>query len=131
MPGVIQNLEIMSAGTHNASTGKVTITEGDLDAMVSAFTDLQGTNIVKPHLKLGHSEAQKWFGNTKGVPTLGWVDKIWRQGTKLFANIRDVPTALLDMIRAGRYHNVSVEAYGPDAKIEKDGKVYSHVLSAI
>lgn len=130
MPGAIQNLEILSAGTHNASTGKITITESDLDEIVGSFTALQGSNIVKPHLKLGHTETQKWFGQTKGVPTLGWVDKVWRNGKKLLANISDVPNALLDMIRAGRYHNVSAEIYH-DAAIEKDGKKFSWVLSAI
>jgi hypothetical protein len=123
----ISNLEIFGAGVHNASTGKVTITEADLDAMVAAFTELPRT-IVKPHLKLGHTDAQKWFGQKDGIPSLGWIEKVWRVGSKLMADIVDVPTALIDLIRQGRYHNVSAEVY---QGIDLDGKKYSTVLSAV
>lgn len=124
----ISNLEIFGAGTHNASTGKVTVSEQDLDAMVDAFAAFQSTNVVKPHLKLGHEESQKWFGQKQGFPSLGWIDKVWRVGKKLFADISDVPEVLVDMIRQGRYHNVSAEVY---MDIEHDGKKFSHVLSAV
>lgn len=125
---IISNLEIFGAGTHNASTGKVMISEQDLDAIVDAFTALYSTNVVKPHLKLGHEESQKWFGQKQGFPSLGWIDKVWRAGKKLYANISNVPEALVDMIRQGRYHNVSAEVY---MDIEHEGKKFSHVLSAV
>jgi hypothetical protein len=130
MAGVIERLEVFGAGTHNASTGKVTITEDDLDQIVENFNSLQGTNIVKPHLKLGHQDAQKWFGQKTGVPTLGWISKVWREGKKLLANITDVPEPLLDLIRQGRYHNVSAEVFFPGV-IEHNGKKLGHVLSAV
>jgi len=124
----ISNLEIFGAGTHNAATGKVTISEQDLDSMVEAFNAFYSTNIVKPHLKLGHTDAQKWFGQKDGIPSLGWIEKLWRVGSKLFANIKDVPEALINLIRQGRYHNVSAEVY---MDIEHEGKKYPHVLSAV
>lgn len=131
MPGAISRLEIFSAGTWTPSNGKqVTVTESGLDEMVEAFHQLQGTNVVKPHLKLGHTEAQKWFGQSVGVPTLGWITRLWREGTKLFADIKDVPEALLDMIRQGRYHAVSSEVFFP-GDIEHAGKKFGHVLSAV
>ena len=126
----ISNLEIFGAGTHSAMTGKMTITEDDLDEMVEAFNALSSTNIVKPHLKLGHTDAQKWFGQKDGIPALGWIEKVWRVGSKLLANVKDVPGALIDMIRQGRYHNVSAEVYW-DADIEHNGKKFSRVLSAV
>lgn len=131
MPGVINRLEIFGAGTWRpASGGTVTVTEGDLDEMVDAFTALQDTNIVKPHLKLGHTDAQKWFGQKVGVPTLGWINRVWREGKKLLADIGDVPDALLDLIRQGRYHNVSAEVFAP-GQIEHQGRKFGHVLSAV
>jgi hypothetical protein len=131
MPGVINRLEIFGAGTWTPSNGqKVTVTENDLDEMVASFHQLGGTNIVKPHLKLGHTDAQKWFGQKVGVPTLGWITRVWREGKKLFADIMDVPDALLEMIKQGRYHNVSAEVYGP-GQIEHEGKKFGHVLSAV
>lgn len=126
MPGDIRNLEIFGAGTHNG----VKVTEDDLDQIVSAFTELQGSNIVKPHLKLGHTDAQKWFGQDKGIPTLGWITKVWRNGKKLLADVANVPDALLQMFRDGRYHNVSAEVYW-DAPIEHAGKKFARVLSAV
>jgi len=131
MPGTINRLEIFAAGTWSpANGGKITVAESDLDEMVVHFSDLSGSNIVKPHLKLGHGDAQRWFGQKTGIPTLGWVDNVWREGQKLFANIVDVPEALLDMIRQRRYHNVSVEIFRP-GEIEFKGKKLGHVLSAI
>ncbi len=131
MPGRIQRLEIFAAGTWSPATGgRITVAEADLDQIVSHFTELSGSNVVKPHLKLGHGDAQKWFGQKTGIPTLGWVEKVWREGQKLFADIGDVPEALLEMIRQRRYHNVSVEIFRP-GQIEFQGKKLGHVLSAI
>jgi hypothetical protein len=131
MPGEIKRLEIFGAGTWApASGGKVTVTESHLDEIVQSFGELQGTNIVKPHLKLGHTDAQKWFGQKVGVPTLGWIDRVWREGAKLFADISSVPEALLEMIKQGRYHNVSAEVYAP-GQVESNGKTFGHVLSAV
>lgn len=131
MAGRIQNLEIFSAGTWVPGNGeRVTITEADLDEMVQTFHDLKGSNIVKPHLKLGHQDAQKWFGQRTGIPSLGWVERVWRQGTKLFADISNVPDALMSMIKNGRYHNVSVEIL-PKGAIKQGEKTFGQVLSAV
>jgi hypothetical protein len=133
MAGRIQNLEIFAAGTWKPGNGggkSVTVTERDLDDMVQSFQALQGTNIVKPHLKLGHEDAQKWFGQRSGVPSLGWVERVWRQGAKLFADVKDVPDILIDMIKRGRYHNVSIEVF-PQGSIEHEGKKFGQVLSAV
>jgi len=131
MPGSINRLEIFSAGTWTPGNGEaVTFSESHLDQMVDAFSALAGTNIVKPHLKLGHTEAQKWFGQKVGVPTLGWIDRIWREGRKLFADISHVPEALLEMIKGHRYHNVSAEVF-PGGVIEHEGKKFGPVLSAV
>lgn len=129
MAGTIQNLEILSAGTHKASTGRVTVTEADLDEMIKNFSELKGSNVVRPHLKLGHTEAQKWFGQENGIPVLGWINRVWRVGNKLLADITDVPDALLDMIRQRRYHNVSAEIFLDF--IEVGGRKVRNILSAV
>jgi hypothetical protein len=131
MPGTINRLEIFSAGTWRPGNGEdVTFSESDLDAMVENFSKLSGTNIVKPHLKLGHTEAQKWFGQSVGVPTLGWIDRVWREGRKLLADVSNVPAALMDMIKGHRYHNVSAEIF-PPGTIEHEGQKFGPVLSAV
>jgi len=130
MPKQLSSLEIFGAGTHRAQTGAVTVTEDDLDQIVNAFNSLQGTNIVRPHLKLGHTDAQKWFGQKDGIPSLGWITRVWREGRKLLANVSDVPDMLIDLIKSGRYHNVSAEVFW-DAPIEHEGQKFSRVLSAV
>lgn len=132
MAGMIRNLEVLSAGNWSASTGQITVTEKHLDDMVEAFQGLINSNIVKPHLKLGHSDSQKWFGQKDGIPTLGWISNLWRSGSKLFADIVDVPEALLELIKQGRYHNVSSEFYlDRSTPVEFNGKKYFNFLSAV
>lgn len=131
MAGQIKRLEVFAAGTWSPGNGgKITVTESDLDEIVQTFGELQGSNIVKPHLKLGHQDAQKWFGQRTGIPTLGWIEKIWREGQKLFADVVNVPEKLIELIKQGRYHNVSAEIFRPGA-IEHNGKKLGHVLSAV
>lgn len=126
----IRNLEIFGAGKHRAATGGITVTEEDLDHIVDAFTALHGTNVVKPHLKLGHTDAQKWFGQKDGIPTLGWITRVWRNGLKLLADIDNVPEALIELIEQKRFHNVSAEVFW-DAPIEHNGRRFPRVLSAV
>lgn len=130
MAGTIQNLEIFATGTHRAQTGTVVVSDEDLDKIVDAFNSLQGSNIVRPHLKLGHTDAQKWFGQKDGIPSLGWITKVWREGRKLLANVTDIPDVLIDMIKSNRFHNVSAEVFW-DAPIEHEGRNFSRVLSAV
>ncbi len=130
MAGNLTNLEIFSTGTHRAATGTVIVTDEDLDSIIDAFDSLQGSNIVKPHLKLGHADAQKWFGQKDGIPSLGWITRVWRQGKKLLADVNDIPDALIDMIKSNRFHNVSAEIFW-DAPIKHNGRQFSRVLSAV
>lgn len=131
MPGEIRNLEIFAAGSWTTSNGtKVTISDSDIGEIVNNFNALQGTNVVKPHLKLGHQDAQKWFGQKTGIPTLGWIDKVWQVGSKLYADISHVPNSLIDLIQQKRYHNVSAEIFPKDV-IEYEGKKIGPVLSAV
>lgn len=131
MAGTIKALEIFAAGMWSPSTGGTyTWTEADLDTMVENFNALAGTNIVKPHLKLGHTDGQKWFGQKNGVPTLGWIERVWRDGKKLMADVTDVPMMVIDLIRQGRYHNISAEIF-PANVIEHNGKKLGAVLSAV
>ena len=44
-----------------------------------------------------------------GDPSLGWIDKVWKKGTKLYAKISGVPKKLYDLVLVGAYRKVSVE----------------------
>ncbi len=117
----IKNLEIFAAGTWKGDT----FSEADLDSMVSAFYSL-GMHIP---LKLGHSEAQRWFGQDDGHPALGWVTKLKRSGAKLLADIENIPDALFSLFETKRYRAVSSEVYM--GYTGKDGRTWPRALRAV
>lgn len=127
MAGRLDNVEIFATGRHQGSS-EVIISGRDLDDMVESFNNLSGEDGFKPVLKLGHEDAQKYFGQKKGSPNLGFVEKIWREGEKVLANFANVPDAVVDLISKGRYNSVSIEMY---PRAEYEGKVFSNVLTAV
>ena len=128
----ISNVEIMRTGTFTpggaAAGRKVTITESDLEEMVTSFNELVPVGGFTPVLKLGHTEAQKFIGQGSGAPNLGIIAKIWREGAKVLANFINVPDAVVDLIRQKRFNNVSVEIV---PSLEFDGKTFANVLTAV
>jgi hypothetical protein len=95
----------MDVGTWPAQTGVVTITPATIDALVSSFDALNLSRKVP--LKLGHNDKQPV---TDGQPALGWVSRVWRDGTKLMADFVDVPEVIFEAIRKKLYKTVSIEA---------------------
>ncbi len=132
MAKAIQEVEIMRTGTFTpggaAKGRKVTITETDLEQMVSSFNELVPVGGFTPVLKLGHAEAQRFIGQGSGAPNLGIIEKIWREGAKVLANFINVPDAVVDLIRQKRFNNVSVEIV---PSLEFDGKTFANVLTAV
>ncbi len=128
----INEVEIMRTGTFNpggaAKGRKVTITETDLEEMVTSFNELVPVGGFTPVLKLGHAEAQRFIGQGSGAPNLGIIEKIWREGAKVLANFVNVPDAVVDLIRQKRFNNVSVEIV---PSMEFDGKTFANVLTAV
>ncbi len=112
----IHGIEIFSVGTWN----KDTYTTQDLDEMVKAFNDVG----FEPPLKLGHNEKQM----TDGHPALGWVNKVYRQGSKLLADFKDIPQKLYQALKQGNYKRVSSEIYW---NYSANGKSWPRVLKAV
>ena len=101
----------------------VEITHADLDDIVSNFAELQPTGRVP--LKLGHNDAQPM---TDGQPALGWIERVYRQGEKLMADFKDMPSVVYDAIKAGLYKSVSVELF---KDVATPGGLRSWVLDAV
>jgi hypothetical protein len=110
--------EVFAAGTHNG----MTFSESDLDAIVSAFDKLNSAGRVP--LKFGHNDEQPM---TDGKPALGWVERLWRNGKKLFADFTGMPTVVHDAVKAGRYKFISIELL---QDVDRNGDRYPWVLSA-
>jgi hypothetical protein len=71
---------------------------------VSSFETL-GLSRKVP-LKAGHNDHQPM---TDGQPALGWVSRVWREGTKLMADFVDMPDVIYSAIKKKLYKTVSVE----------------------
>lgn len=116
----LMGVEILAPGTWNGDP----YTGADLDAIVSAFTELPQ---IRPPFKLGHDKSQKLAQND-GYPAIGWVTNVRRNGDKLLADILKIPAQLADIIQAGGYDSISSEIY---FDLDVAGKVYPRVLRAV
>jgi hypothetical protein len=120
----LSGVEIFAAGTWNGDA----YTVEDLDAMVEAFKVVP----IKAPVKLGHTEAQRWFGQEDGAPALGWIQNLRRVGTKLLCDMVNVPNILVSLIRNGNYKTKSAEIYwNYKNPADPKGKVWPRVLKAV
>jgi hypothetical protein len=125
MPGGKQSPNLVLKGVCIFQAGEwkgTTYTVRDLDDMVKNFRELKDT--LDPPAVIGHEEEQDWTG----IPAVGWVERVWRVGPKLYADISQVFPAIADLIAAGAYRKLSVEIYdeAPEG-IDAEGKVLRRV----
>lgn len=115
----LRGAEIFSSGKWNG----LEFTEADLDAIVASFNELAQAGRVP--LKFGHNDEQ---AITDGQPSIGWVDRVWRDGGKLLADFSNIPQVVYQSIKDKLYNFVSVELL-QDA--ERNGASFPWVLSAV
>jgi hypothetical protein len=117
----IQGVEIFSAGEWN----KDKYGQEDLQQMVDAFNNLKGG--FKPYLKLGHDNKQE-IVKSSGLPSIGWVENLYIKGTKLFADLHNIPKEIYKLIKAKAYRKVSCEIFWD---LDVNGIKYPRVLGAL
>jgi hypothetical protein len=117
----IKGVEVFQAGSWNGDA----YGEDDLQAIVDADTDLHA--LVQPRVKVGHV-AEDLKGTDK--PAFGWLGPLTRVGGKILADLRHIPKALMDAIKARSYSRVSVELR-LNYKHPETGKRYPMVLDAL
>lgn len=117
----INGVEIFSTGTWNGDK----YTAKDLEEIVKNFEETKAT--VKPYLKLGHDSEQK-FLQKEGIPSAGWIDRLYIQGEKLVADFADIPQKIYELIQKKAYRKVSSEMFW-NVKIKE--KSYRRLLSAV
>lgn len=115
----LKGAELFSAGTWNGRE----FTVDDIDQIVRSFDllDLAG----RVPLKLGHDGDAPF---KDGQPALGWVQRLYREGKKLLADLTGIPTALYEFIKDGLYKYVSVELL---ADVKADTREIPWVLDAV
>lgn len=110
----VANVEVLSVGTWDASTGKFTATMDDLAAAVAAYDD---SGYTTPVLKIGHTDAR--FNPGDGQPALGRLvnPRLSEDKQTLLVDLAGVPTWLADMIDGQRADSEGANAF-PNRSIE-------------
>lgn len=101
-------------------------TEQDFDETIKNFNE----KVCEPYITLNHN--MKLTDNVKEflkVTSLGFISRLWREGKKLYANFKQVPKLIAELIDSGALKQRSIEFY---KKFQSaNGKIYNNVLEAI
>lgn len=117
----LKGIEIFAAGEWNGDKYSVE----DIDEIVSSFAETK--DFLKPYIKLGHNRDQRLL-KEDGLPAGGWIERLYRDGSKLIADIKSMPRKLADIVERGGYRRVSSEIF---FNIKVMGKVYKKALKAV
>jgi len=117
----LNNVEIFASGKWNNDVYSNT----DLDSMVESFKEVG--KIVKPYLKLGHSNNQSLL-QKDGLPAAGWITNVRRQDNKLIADIKNIPKKIYNLIKNKAYGRFSSEIYWNPTI---NGKQHKRVLKGV
>ena len=125
MPKSLQGIEIFSAGEWNGDE----YTVSDLLEMETAF--IENIKGLRPYIKIGHDPKQKVLKElipSDGMPSAGWVERIYVRGKKLMADFSDIPDKIFDLIEKKAYRKVSSEIFW---NIKIGDKTYKRMLGAV
>lgn len=118
-------IEIFAEGNWNGDK----YTGDDLQAIVDSF----GHVGFEPTVKAGHADGQDDEAQARrvfGAPALGYVSRVYRQGKKLLADIKQVPRRFAELIRTGAYKRISSEIFW-NYRDDSTGRTYPRVLKSI
>lgn len=100
----LDKVEILRTGTWNGWNFK----ESDLDLIARNFHELRTE--LEPPVKLGHHEDQALLTNA-GEMAAGWVKNVYREATRLFADLVNVPAKVLELLKKKAFKKRSAEVY--------------------
>ena len=115
----LKGREIFAVGIWN----DMEFTEADLDDIVANFEILKDKHHVP--LKFGHNEEQPI---TDGQPAIGWVERVYKVGEKLFADFTHMPRVVYEAVKSKLYRTVSIELL---FNTDSEGTKFNHVLDAV
>ena len=117
----IDNVEIFSEGVWNGKT----ITSESLDSIIEAYNAIK--EFYKPYLKLGHTDKQK-LAQEDGLPRLGSLENFRKVGTKIVADIVDMPEKIFELVQNKSYTNLSSEIF---RNIKFGGKQFDRMIAGV
>jgi hypothetical protein len=101
-------VEILDVGTWDASTGTFSMNEAQIDELVANFAATR--QHIKVPAKLGHDDGQRLL-QQDGYPAAGWLERLYREGTKLVSDWSHVPAKVADLMEVGGYRKTSAEIW--------------------
>lgn len=119
--GEIKGVEIFASGEWNGDK----YVDKDLDQIIKAFHETK--DLLKPYLKLGHSDGQKLLAEDE-LPAAGWVTNVYKKGGKLLADFAGMPRKIYELVKAGAYKRVSSEIF---INVNVNGQKYGKALKAV
>ncbi len=125
MPKAIQGVEIFSVGEWNGDE----YTIADLQEMEKAFNE--NKKGLRPYLKIGHDPKQKVLKELvpqDGMPSAGWVERVYVAGQKLMADFENIPDKIYELIENKSYRKISSEVFW---NIKIGDKTYKRMLAAV
>ncbi|KJU85708.1 peptidase [Candidatus Magnetobacterium bavaricum] len=103
------NVEIFRTGIHTDSSDNIREwTEADLDFIAGSYD----ASTHEAPVVIGHP--------TDNAPAYGWIQKVWRNGRVLYADLKDVQPAFADLVKSGAYKKRSIALY-PDRTLRHLG----------
>jgi len=100
MSNELKGVDLFESGCWNG----LSFNDDDIQGIVDSFNALKLSGRIP--VKLGHMGDDTRFD---GSPALGWVSRIYREGSKLLGDITDIPTVIYDAIKKKLYKFVSIE----------------------
>lgn len=98
-------IEVFRTGTHVSADGRaLSYSARDLEAIATAYDP----EVYSAPLVVGHPKTD--------APAYGWVKSLRFEDDKLIAEADDVDPDFQDLVKAGRYRNVSASFYLPNHK---------------
>lgn len=99
----LKGIEIFASGTRPDSSGRIaTWTDADLDEMSAAYNEVASAGTHEAPVQDSHADTGLAFG---------WLEKVYRQGSKLLADYKDVAPDFAAAANEGRWKKRSVSIY--------------------
>jgi len=118
----LRNVEIMETGNWKGHP----YTEKDLDEAVTNFNN----GVLEPYVNIDHNDKlTDTMRRQLNVMSMGFVSGLKRTGKKLFADFKQVPRLIAELIQAGALKKRSVEWWRQYK--HANGKVLKNVLEAV
>lgn len=96
-----------------------------LEEMIRNFND----RIIRPYLQITDDGTHRGARPVLASLAFGWVEKLWRDGERLYADFKQVPETIAKLIVKGALKQSSIEVY-PNFRTT-DGKEHGAALEAV